>query len=61
MSGQDLSGMSSVNSSKQRSSGRRAWRLKWPKHIVVFDPREQGGELERGKLTFCLLDRSGEC
>ena len=54
--------MNSVNSSKQqRSSGLREWRLEWPRHIVVFDSREQGSELEREKLTFCLLDRSGEC
>ena len=34
--------MNSVNSGKQRrSSGLKAWRLKWPKHIVVFDPSVQ--------------------
>ena len=43
--------MNSVDSSKQRrSSGLRAWRLKWPKHIVVFDPSEQGSELDRGRV-----------
>ena len=43
--------MTDVHSGKQRgSSGLKAWRLKWPKHIVVFDPSVQGSGLEGGRV-----------